>query len=79
MENIISMYENTSCQKRNKAERIYALYKGDTFIDLGTKKYLANLLNCSRKYIAFLGTPANRRRMKKGEYSNALLVIRIED
>ncbi len=78
-DSIDCMYENISCKKTNKAEKLYALYKGDTFIDLGTKKYLANLINRSINYITFLGTPTNRRRMKKGEYSNALLVIRIED
>ena len=30
-------------------EKIYALYKGDTFIDLGTKKYLADKLGVRKE------------------------------
>ncbi len=61
----------------------YALYKGDRFIDLGTKKYLANLLKCKVDFITYLATPANRKRIEKRKNkekdSNALIVIRIEE
>lgn len=64
-------------------EAYYALYKGDKFIDLGTKKYLANLLNCKIDFITYLATPANRRRINsrknKAKESNALIVIKIEE
>ena len=61
---------------------IYALYKGDKFIDLGTKEYLANLLGCKISNIEYLQTPSNRRKILKNKYkkeSDKMIVIRIED
>lgn len=55
---------------------IYALYKGDEFIDLGTKQYLANLLNVKPETINFYMSPTYRKRNKKG---NNYIVIRIEE
>lgn len=61
----------------------YALYKGDKFIDLGTREYLANVLNCSVRTIDWLASPANRKRInsrkKIEKESNALIVIKIEE
>ena len=54
----------------------YALYKGDEFIDLGTKKYLADLLNVNVTTINFYKSKTYRKRNKKG---NCYIVIRIED
>ena len=54
----------------------YALYKGDEFIDLGTKKYLADLLNVNVTTINFYKSKVYRKRNKKG---NCYIVIRIED
>lgn len=55
-------------------KRIYALYKGDTFIDLGTIEYLAKVLNVSKRTIHFYSTPSYRKRSENG-----YIVIRIED
>ncbi len=54
---------------------IYALYRGDTFIDLGTKQYLANLLNVSINTISFYMSNAYRKRTNDSGY----IVIKIED
>ena len=54
---------------------MYALYRGDKFIDLGTKQYLANLLNVSINTITFYMSPTYRKRTN----NNGYLVIRIED
>lgn len=54
---------------------IYALYKGDEFIDLGTKEYLANLLKVKVKTILFYSSPTYKKRTKENGY----VVIRIED
>ncbi len=59
------------------SKKQYALYKGDKFIDLGTREYLAKVLNCTLDTITFLATPSHFKRIK--EDSNALIVIRIED
>ena len=48
--------------KRNKV--IYALYKGDEFIDLGTKKELAIKYNIKEHTIVFYASPAYKRRIK---------------
>lgn len=54
---------------------MYALYKGDSFIDLGTKEHLANLLNVKIETIEYYMSPAHRRRSK----DNAYIVIKIEE
>lgn len=54
---------------------IYALYKGDTFIDLGTKEYLAEKINVKVKTITFYMSPTYRKRTK----DNAYIVIKIEE
>lgn len=56
----------------------YALYKGDTFVDMGTADYLAKLLNVKRETIKWLASPTARKRRKKGEDSNALICVRID-
>ena len=43
-------------------EKIYALYKGDVFIDLGTKDYLAKLLGVTKKTISFYMSPTYQKR-----------------
>lgn len=60
-------------------EKEYALYKGDTFIDLGTKKYLAEKMGVKISTIHFMTTPAYKKRIKDEDYSNAYICIRIED
>ena len=56
-------------------KREYALYKGDKFIDIGTKEYLAKLLNVRNKTIEFYASPTHLRRVKDNSY----VVVRIED
>ena len=58
-----------------KKPKIYALYKGDEFIDLGTKKYLAEKLGVDERSIGFYMTPAYQRRH---DYKG-WVVIRIEE
>ena len=38
-------------------KKTFALYRGDQFIDLGTIKYLANLLGVKERTIKFYSTP----------------------
>lgn len=56
-------------------ERIYALYHGDRFIDLGTKKYLANLLGVKEKTISFYSSQIWLKRTNYRGY----IVIKIEE
>lgn len=55
----------------------YALYKGDTFIDIGTAEYLAKLLNVKKETIKWLASPSARKRRRHGEDSNATICVRI--
>lgn len=52
---------------------VYAIYKGDVFVDLGLAEELANKLGVTPKYIKYLASPAARRRSK----GNQLIAIRI--
>lgn len=59
------------------AKHIYAAYKGDVFIDLGTKEELAKRLGCKPKSITFMTTPTYKKRIKGKE--NRLMVIKVEE
>lgn len=54
----------------------YALYKGDEFIALGTKYYLADYIGVTVRTIEFYTSPTYRKRNKKG---NCYIVIKIEE
>lgn len=53
----------------------YALYKGDKFINIGTKEYLAKLLNVRKETIEFYASPTQLKRNK----DNGYVVVRIDD
>ena len=52
----------------------YALYKGDEFIDIGTKDYLAKKINVSEKTITFYSSHAHLRRIK----ASAWIVVKLD-
>lgn len=54
---------------------MYALYHGDKFIDLGTKQYLADLINVKVSSIEFYMSPVYRKRTNDSGW----IVIRIEE
>lgn len=62
-------------------ERLFALYKGEKFIDIGTAKELAKKRNVKPETIHFLSTPANlrkiERRKNKDKPSNAMVCVKI--
>jgi hypothetical protein len=64
-----------------KKKPIYAIYKGDDFLFMGTKKECANYLNSKEEYITFLCSPTNLKRIEqtKKEYSNHKIALRVED
>ena len=55
---------------------VYAVYKGDEFIDLGTAEELSKKLNMTVKTIQFLATKAHHNRATS---DNWMLAIRIEN
>ncbi len=52
----------------------YALYKSDEFIDIGTKDYLAKLINVKKETIEFYSTPTYLKRTK----GNGWVVVKLE-
>lgn len=59
----------------NKKE--YALYKGDKFIDIGTKEYLAKKLNVRKETIEFYASSTYLRRRKNKD--NCYVIVRLDD
>ena len=55
----------------------FALYKGDRFLTLGSRKELAAYLGVRVDTITFYSSPTYKKRAK--EDGNAIVVIRIED
>lgn len=48
-------------------ENIYALYRGEKFIGVGTKRELAGLLNVKVETISFYATPAYKKRINQAK------------
>ena len=44
---------------------VYALYKGDTFLDIGTAEELAIKFNVKKETIKFLASKSNYKRLEK--------------
>lgn len=59
-----------------RKNNIYALYKGDEFLIVGTKEELASYLGVKLKTITFYNSKEYKKRRKKG--NNYLLVIKVE-
>lgn len=55
-----------------RKDKLYALYHGDKFIDIGTKDYLAQLINVKRETITFYNSDSYQRRE---DLSNRYVVV----
>lgn len=64
-------------------EKIFALYKGEKFIDIGTAKEIAKRRGVTPEFIKYLSTPANLKRIdtrkNKNKQSNAMICVKIEE
>ena len=56
--------------------KVYALYKGEECLGIGTLKELAKELNVQYKTMRFYTTPTYKRRVKKGK--NRRVLVRVE-
>lgn len=56
-----------------KMNKIYALYHGDEFIDMGSKEHLAKILNVKVRTIEFYLSPTYKKRTNYNGY----IVIRV--
>ena len=62
---------------RREREKLYAVYRGDVFLDLGTKSELCERLGISRSYLNWALSPTAHERA--GDNADALIVIQIEE
>lgn len=64
-------------------EKTFALYKGEEFIDIGTAKEIAKRRGVTPKFIKYLSTPTNLKRIdarkNKNKTSNAMICVKIEE
>ena len=58
-----------------KSKTIYALYKGDTFLDLGTVPELARYLKVKKETIRFYNS---KRYKQRKDSNNSYIVIKVE-
>ena len=56
---------------------MFALYRGDEFVDVGTAEEIAKRLGCKPDTIRFYATPSYQKRLKDGD--NLLIAVRIEE
>ena len=63
--------------KKRKNEKIYALYHGEEFIDLGTKKEISERQGISIKTLSFYMSVSYKKRIKFN-YDNRYVMIAIE-
>lgn len=61
--------------------KVYALYKGDEFIDLGTIGEMAERLGIDKRTLYFYRSVHYRRRCEElnTPYSNTYFIIEVED
>lgn len=64
-------------------EKIFALYKDDECIDIGTAKEIAKRRGVTPKFIKYLSTPSNLKRIEKRKNKNkpskAMICVKIEE
>lgn len=58
--------------------KIYALYKGDKFIFVGTKEEIANILHVQPRTIIFYASQSYRNRFIGREDNNRIIVIKVD-
>lgn len=59
--------------------KLYAAYKGDDFLAIGTLKELADRLSVRKETIIYYATPAYRKRVLESKNPNdRMIVIRVE-
>jgi len=59
----------------DKGKRVYALYKGDEFRDIGTAEYLAEIEDTTIDCIKFCATPTYKKRGLKNGARRIVIAI----
>lgn len=55
-------------------ENIYALYRGEKFLAIGTKKELAELLNVKVETVSSYATPSYKKRINEAKSRRLVLI-----
>jgi hypothetical protein len=66
----------------HKKQNVYAVYKGDEFLDLGTAKELAERMGVKPATILFMTYPSYQKQLAKRKESYGkgyMIVIKIEE
>lgn len=63
--------------KTNLKQKWYAMYRGDTFVDLGTADYLSKKYHKKKQSLLYLSKPVYHRNAPKN--SQRLMLYKIED
>lgn len=59
--------------------KVYAMYKGDKFIDIGTKAQLAVKYNIRYETMTYYLSNAYKKRLEKRDSKDAIIIIEVED
>lgn len=62
--------------------KIYALYRGDECLSIGTIREIAKNLNIKENTVRYYSAPAYRRKVEKrknGKYKNQRILVELED
>ncbi|KPJ21806.1 hypothetical protein [Streptococcus phocae] len=54
---------------RKQKQRVYAIYKGDKFIDVGTKREIADQLGITPNSVTFLASPSHKKRSPNDRFA----------
>lgn len=57
----------------------YAVYRGDTFVDMGDINYVSSIVGMKKESVAWWASPSGLKRSCSAKnYNKALFIIRIE-
>ena len=60
-------------------KKLYALYKGEKCLDIGTISELAEKYKVRKETLYFYQSPTHLKRMKKSKKGNYKVLVKIED
>lgn len=64
---------------KGRPPKIYALYKGDKFIDIGTLKEMSDRYSIKLETLRWLSTGINTKRLIKAGKQDGYIVVRLDE
>ena len=62
-----------------KKQYTYAIYKGDEFIDVGTKEYIMEVFGITYNTLKSYSAPSYLKRIENNDRGNRLRVVKIDE